>query len=285
MDHGGAGTWRRQPPPPLASGGSKVKKANHWKVPERGDCIAYVSESGLTAHLWRDSKPVNFLSTIHGPEVDGEVNRRMKGVSGRTKYQAPRTAIDYNIYMLATDKFDQMRGAYSVQKRAVKPWFPLYYWILDAAAVNAWCLYQKFWEQENPGKSFKEANPMKRVDFQKELFESLAGLNRRNRPAIDRRNSCDSDTLICPFVEAEDIHPNRPHYPKMVKKVGRCAHCKITGKELQMAWTCGNCVHPVTGRPIYLHPNCMEPFHEKKRRGGACSSSSHPHQWFILLNS
>ena len=72
--------------------------------------------------------------------------------------------------MLATDKFDQMRGAYSVQKRAVKP---CYYWILDAAAVNAWCLYQKFWEQENPGKTFKEANnAMKRIDFQKQLFAS-----------------------------------------------------------------------------------------------------------------
>jgi hypothetical protein len=87
---------------------------------------------------------------------------------------------------------------------------------LDAAAVNAWCLHQKFWEQENPGKSFKEANPMKRVDFQKELFESLAGLKKRKRPAIDRRNSCDSDTLICPFVEAEDIHPNRPHWPYVI---------------------------------------------------------------------
>ena len=98
LNHGGAGTWRRQVPPPFESGGSKIKKANYWTVPERGDCIAYVSDDGLTAHLWYDNKPRNFLSTIHGPEVDGEVNRRMKGVSGRTKYQAPRTAIDYNIY-------------------------------------------------------------------------------------------------------------------------------------------------------------------------------------------
>ena len=66
-----------------------------------------------------------------------------------------------------------MRGAYSVQKRAVKPWFPLHYWILNAAAVNAWRLYQKFWEHENPGKTFKEANnAMKRIDFQKQLFAS-----------------------------------------------------------------------------------------------------------------
>lgn len=47
----GAGTWRRQVPPVFASGGSKVKKANHWKVPERGDCIACVSDDGLNAHL------------------------------------------------------------------------------------------------------------------------------------------------------------------------------------------------------------------------------------------
>ena len=150
MDHGGAGTWRRQVPPPFAAGGKGIRKANWGKVPERGDCIGYVSEDGLTAYLWHDSKPLNILSTIHGPEVDCVVQRRMRGVSGRTTYQAPRAATDYNMYMLATDKFDQMRGAYSVQKRAVKPWFPLYYWILDAAAVNAWCLYQEFWSKRTP---------------------------------------------------------------------------------------------------------------------------------------
>ena len=46
LNHGGAGTWRRQVPPPFESGGSKIKKANYWTVPERGDCIAYISDDG-----------------------------------------------------------------------------------------------------------------------------------------------------------------------------------------------------------------------------------------------
>ena len=165
--------------------------------------------------------------------------------------------------MLATDKFDQMRGAYSVQKRAVKPWFPLYYWILDAAAVNAWCLHQKFWEQENPGMTFKDDNALKRADFQLELVESLAGRNQRKRPAVDRRRSCDSDTLICPFVEAVEIDPNRAHYTKIMTKRGRCAWCKIEERDLQMTTACDNCVHPRKRNPIYLHPECMRPFHEQ----------------------
>ena len=266
MDHGGAGTWRRQVPPPFAAGGKGIGKANWGKVPERGDCIGYVSLDGLTAHLWHDSRSLNILSTIHGPEVDREVNRRMRGVSGRTTYQAPRSAIDYNTCMLATDKFDQMRGAYSVQKRAVKPWFPLYFWILDAAAVNAWCLHQKFWEQENPGMTFKDDNALKRSDFQLELVELLAGRNQRKRPAIDRRSSCDSDALICPFVEAVDIDPNRAHYMKIMTKRGRCAWCKIEERDLQMTTACDNCVHPRKRKPIYLHPECMRPFHEKQAK-------------------
>mmetsp|Transcript_13890 Transcript_13890/g.56311 ORF Transcript_13890/g.56311 Transcript_13890/m.56311 type:complete len:529 (+) Transcript_13890:4546-6132(+) len=267
MDHGGAGTWRRQVPPPFAAGGKGIGKANWGKVPERGDCIGYVSEDGLTAYLWHDSKPLNILSTIHGPEVDCVVQRRMRGVSGRTTYQAPRAATDYNMYMLATDKFDQMRGAYNVQKRAVKPWFPLYYWILDAAAVNAWCLYQKFWEQENPGMTFKDDGDMQRDEFQIQLFESLAGRNTRKRPAIHRRDSYDGDTLICPFVETVEIDPNRAHYTKIMRKRGRCAWCKIDkSADLQTTKACDNCVRPRTRNPIYLHPKCMRPFHEKQAK-------------------
>ena len=54
MNHGGAGIWRRQVPPVFASGGSKIKKPNHWKVPERGDCTAYVSDDGLNAQPWHN---------------------------------------------------------------------------------------------------------------------------------------------------------------------------------------------------------------------------------------
>mmetsp|Transcript_13397 Transcript_13397/g.52458 ORF Transcript_13397/g.52458 Transcript_13397/m.52458 type:complete len:242 (+) Transcript_13397:5273-5998(+) len=83
-DHGGAGTWRRQVPPPFAAGGKGIGKVNWGKVPERGDCIGYVSQDGLTAHFWHKSMPLNTITTIRGPEVDREVHRRMRRVSGRT---------------------------------------------------------------------------------------------------------------------------------------------------------------------------------------------------------
>lgn len=44
--------------------------------------------------------------------------------------------------MIAVDKTDQMRRTYSTQRRSPKWWFPLFTWMLDVAAINAWALYQ-----------------------------------------------------------------------------------------------------------------------------------------------
>ena len=115
--------------------------------------------------------------------------------------------------------------------------------------------------------TFKDDGDMQRDEFQIQLFESLAGRNTRKRPAIHRRDSYDGDTLICPFVEAVEIDPNRAHYPKIMRKRGRCAWCKIDkSADLQTTKACDNCVRPTTRNPIYLHPKCMRPFHEKQAK-------------------
>lgn len=77
MNHVGAGIWRPQVPPVLEV--VRLRKPSIGRF-QREVTASPAFRTMASTHTWHDCKPLNFLSTIHGPEVDGEVNRRMKGV-------------------------------------------------------------------------------------------------------------------------------------------------------------------------------------------------------------
>ena len=52
----------------------------------------------------------------------------------------PSAIDDYNYYMGGVDIADQLRAKFSTQQRRVKPWRPLFYWLLDSTIINAFRL-------------------------------------------------------------------------------------------------------------------------------------------------
>ena len=52
----------------------------------------------------------------------------------------PRAINDYNYHMGRVDIADQLRTGFSTQQRGVKPWRPLFYWLLDSTIINAFRL-------------------------------------------------------------------------------------------------------------------------------------------------
>ena len=49
----------------------------------------------------------------------------------------PGAIDDYNHFMGGVDIADQLRASFSTQQRGVKPWRPLFYWLLDTTIINA----------------------------------------------------------------------------------------------------------------------------------------------------
>jgi hypothetical protein len=47
---------------------------------------------------------------------------------------------DYNRFIGGVDNANQLRTGYSTQQRGVKPWRPLFYWLLDSTIINAFIL-------------------------------------------------------------------------------------------------------------------------------------------------
>jgi hypothetical protein len=52
----------------------------------------------------------------------------------------PGAINDYNYHMGGVDIADQLRTGFSTQQRGVKPWRPLFYWLLDSTIINAFRL-------------------------------------------------------------------------------------------------------------------------------------------------
>ena len=60
----------------------------------------------------------------------------------------PMAINDYNQFMGGVDIADQLRTGFSTQQWGVKPWRPLFYWLLDSTITNAFILS----EHERKGK-------------------------------------------------------------------------------------------------------------------------------------
>ena len=54
----------------------------------------------------------------------------------------PPAVSSYNLYMGAVDMFDQYRSYVKIELRSRKFWHPLFWFIIEAALINAWLLYK-----------------------------------------------------------------------------------------------------------------------------------------------
>jgi Transposase IS4 len=115
--------------------------------------------------IWQDSNKVGYCSTIHdGTEWPIRNRKRPKGTSTsaaitkqpfyifspppgcKELYEhtrllpIPGAIDDYNHHMGRVDIADQLRAGFSTQQRGVKPWRPLFYWLLDSTIINAFRL-------------------------------------------------------------------------------------------------------------------------------------------------
>ena len=63
----------------------------------------------------------------------------------------PGAINDYNHHIGGVDIADQLRAGFSTQQRGVKPWRPLFYWLLDTTIINAFCL-SEHWRKAKLGR-------------------------------------------------------------------------------------------------------------------------------------
>lgn len=119
----------------------KMKTVEEMKKSPRGSySVAQATCNGdsVTLVRWKDNSVVTTGSTIYGSHPVGPVGRYSKDAGGRIQVQRPHAIRKYNESMGGTDRQDQHVNNYRTTMRGKKWWFPVFTWLVDVSAQNAW---------------------------------------------------------------------------------------------------------------------------------------------------
>ena len=99
------------------------------------------SFQGLTAPMWKDSKPMYFQSFIHDACMGEPITRHTKqdGIYEQVQIQYPKLVIDYNGKMARVDKSDQ-QSAVKKDKKHKMYCMRIFISFLMKTMNNAYCV-------------------------------------------------------------------------------------------------------------------------------------------------
>ena len=84
------------------------------------------NKSNVTLVRWKDNKLVTVASTLYGKEPMKRVRRYIKDKSERVEIDQPNSISVYDKTMAGVDRMDQSIGAYMINIRSKKWWWPLF---------------------------------------------------------------------------------------------------------------------------------------------------------------
>ena len=201
----------------------------------------------LTVTAWQDTKMVRFASTMSDP---GTVGRTMRRVKADVQYfPHPHAGMQYSKNYAGVDRFDQKRAKYRVGRFSRKSWKYQFHFLLNAAIVNSWILYQETTLRETSKKSYAQ------IDFRHDLLVSLIGHYSQKTKAVI--------PMPLPPMPAGVHVPGHDNVHMHAKRPRRCVgHKKFsTDQKLvkQTVFGCKTC-------NVFLCKSCHCPFHHAENQ-------------------
>ena len=154
-NYGAVGTTRphKDFPKELSELKTRFAKELEWNT-----LLATVVEDVLCL-AWQDNNIVLALSNIHTVHKVEDFRERQRKRPAKTStnrrivckafgedpfklVQIPCFINDYNHYMGGVDLANQFRESYETHRATLRNWWPLFYWLIDVACINAYRLYQ-----------------------------------------------------------------------------------------------------------------------------------------------
>lgn len=218
---------------------------------QRGD-FKWRTRENTSYTQWQDTKTVHVLSTAFSPSTATKVSRKHRdGTVADTN--CPLTVMQYTRRMGGVDRFDQRRECYSVSRRSYRWWLRIFYFLLDAAVVNAHLLFNSI----NPGKQLNQ------LAFRNKVFRGLVSnySSRERRTSYDvqfqpnRKHAASNKALSVP--DEVRLQQVGVHMPEQMEKFRRCRLCSSKTNNKRSRIQCNIC-HV----PLCVHP-CFRKFHAK----------------------
>lgn len=195
--------------------------------------FAFTNSTALVSYAPRKNRTVVLLSTMHNrPEVFAE------GQGCK-----PYMVLDYNMTKGAVDAFDQEVSYYTCAHKTRRWPMRLFYFIIDAACLNAFVL----WNMNNP--TWKDHKGSRRLD-KRRLFLTEAA-HSLMMPMITARadnKSISHQPSVARALLSVGVKPTPSTSPHQVaKKRGRCQSCSRK-QEQKVEHRCTKCNQFVCGK-------------------------------------
>ena len=305
MMHRACGTWVPRGKVSSIPTDLRAENNSHLQI---GDNVGpmFANRAELQSQAWHDSGHCIILTNVnHGDEDVVVIERRCgRGETdgdrgtGKVARAAPKCFKDYNTNMGGTDKTDQMRVTYTVQRRCDKPWKVLFFWMMDVIAVNIFALFRDALsrpEASQASQALSGGRSNSRDGFQRCFVMELLGIHegghRRHEYELAnenaRRSSFGSGSRAKhapggrPSWDAEDGDADRLrgiadvictadpnfflHFTEEKARKGkgafkRCEECYESNEKWRLAQF--RCAHPDCS--VNLHRECFGPWHKRK---------------------
>ena len=213
----------------------------------------WMTKSSVAYVQWMDTKCVHVLSTAFDPNTVVDVKRKQKDGT-RLSVTCPKPVFEYTQHMGGVDRFDQRRSMYSVRRRSRKWWMRLLYFVIDAAVVNAYILYNSVHPDE----------AMSTFQFRQNLFRGLVGsYSSRSRKSFTegvsfiRRQRFRGHERKLAVPDELRLDNVGSHMPDKISVFRRCSHCSSKKNNKRSCYICRTC-----GVPLRITP-CFQQFHNK----------------------
>lgn len=214
------------------------------KQMKRGEYEHFVSNTGLLAVKWMDKRSVHLLSNFHRSDTVSTVKRKNKDGTVE-EIPCPEILIDYNRFMNAVDKFDQLKSVYEINRKSHKWYHRIFFYLVDACVVNANRLYE---DLKLPKILMK--------DFRLSIADGII-----TKPSKKRTNNITASPVQIkkhkPFVPEQERTNSADHQPEYGSR-RRCALCSTKKKQIRTNWLCRQCNVPLC---LSKSKNCFETFH------------------------
>lgn len=162
---------------------------------------------------WQDNNLVTALSTVHTVHRPNDWVTRLRRRPAKTSTSAkvarepfddqsakdlsiPRMIDDYNFHMGGVDRANQLRASYETHQRTWRSWWPIFFWILDVAIINAYCIAKVAQQQQ-------DVKPVTHLEFRKALYRQLFERGQRESNLVSRKRQREPEEPVKPVQEGE----------------------------------------------------------------------------------
>lgn len=205
---------------------------------------AYTIDNKVMVLLWQDKRPVLMLSTFHDDTSTCQIRRR-----GGSIVEKPTVIAAYNLGKGGVDHHNQMSASYNFNRKSLKWWRKMFFWLTEVATVNSFILF-------NMNRKKHNLPPISHLQFRENLLKQLVG-NVRNKTQHRGRPSS-SDKI-------ERLNHVNHHFMGKAEEGKRrdCAVCsdrKTPGQRRLTIFFCETC-----SRQPALHPYpCFGIYHSQE---------------------